>query len=240
MKTEEMSVKSQMSQRFSISVIKQMEVEASEKPKKKHLNVEGKALFFMNPDHPVRKLSTRIVEQENFDNVILFLIVFSTLMLILETPLNDPDAPQADNLYYIDTVVTGLFTIELILKVIVFGFMFNGKDSYIRNAWNIMDFIIVVFSLISLSFRDAGSKVSAIKTLRMLRVLRPLRMISRNQGLKIAVNSLINSIPYIGDVIVVSLLFLLLFAILCTNFYKGTFYSCKVNEEIYENMAENV
>lgn len=122
--------------------------------------------------------------------------------------------------------MTALFTVELILKVIVFGFIFNGKDSYIRNAWNIMDFVIVVFSLISLSLRDAGGKISALKTLRMLRVLRPLRMISRNQGLKIAVNSLINSIPYIGDVIVVSLLFLLLFAILCTNFYKGSFFTC--------------
>lgn len=76
--------------------------------------------------------------------------------------------------------MTALFTIEMILKIIVFGFMFNGKDSYIRSAWNIMDFVIVVFSLISLSFRDAGSDLSAIKTLRMLRVLRPLRMISRN------------------------------------------------------------
>jgi len=83
-------------------------------------------------------------------------------------------------LFYIDIVVSTLFTFELILKVIVFGFAFNGKDSYIRNAWNIMDFVIVVFSLISISLREAGSKVSAIKTLRMLRVLRPLRMISRN------------------------------------------------------------
>ena len=215
-----------------------MEVEASEMPKKKNLNVEGKALFFMGTDHPIRRFSKSIVERQHFDNVILFLIVFSTFMLMLETPLNDPKSEQADNLYYIDIVVTALFTIELILKVIVFGFMFNGKDSYIRNAWNIMDFIIVAFSLVSLSMRDAGSNLGAIKTLRILRVLRPLRMISRNQGLKIAVNSLINSIPYIGDVIVVSLLFLLLFAILCTNFFKGKFHSCIVNEDIYETMSE--
>ena len=161
-------------------------------------------------------------------------------MLILESPLNDPKSKSADNLYYIDIVVTALFTIELILKVIVFGFMFNGKDSYIRNAWNIMDFIIVAFSLISLSLRDAGSNLSAIKTLRMLRVLRPLRMISRNQGLKIAVNSLINAIPYIGDVIVVSLLFLLLFAILCTNFYKGSFFTCTFNGDMFEGVSEDV
>lgn len=98
-----------------------------------------------------------------------------------------------------------------------------------------MDFIIVAFSLISIIFEDSGADLGAIKTLRMLRVLRPLRMISRNPGLKIAVNSLLNAIPFIGDVIVVSVLFLLLFGILCTNFFKGTLYSCQVNEEIIFN-----
>lgn len=95
-----------------------------------------------------------------------------------------------------------------------------------------MDFVIVAFSLISLSFKDAGGDLGAIKTLRMLRVLRPLRMISRNPGLKIAVNSLLNAIPFIGDVIVVCLLFLLLFGILCTNFYKGQLFYCAINREL--------
>lgn len=96
-----------------------------------------------------------------------------------------------------------------------------------------MDFIIVAFSIISIMF--AGADLGAIKTLRMLRVLRPLRMISRNPGLKIAVNSLLNAIPFIGDVIVVSILFLLLFGILCTNFFKGALYSCQVNGDMLFN-----
>jgi hypothetical protein len=103
-----------------------------------------------------------------------------------------------------------------------------------------MDFVIVAISLISVSFREAGSKVSILKTLRMLRVLRPLRMISRNPGLKIAVNSLINSIPYIRDVIVVCLLFLLLFAILCVNFFKGTFFTCVVSDDMLGELPEYV
>jgi hypothetical protein len=116
----------------------------------------------------------------------------------------------------------------------------NGKDSYIRNPWNIMDFIIVAISLISIIFRDAGSKLSVLKTLRMMRVARPLRMISRNQGLKIAVNSLFNSVPYIRDVIVVCFLFMLLASILCVNFYKGKFYTCQVNSDMLEGIDEYV
>ena len=110
------------------------------------------------------------------------------------------------------------------LKVIVYGFVLNGPDSYMLNPWNVMDFVIVIFSLISIVFSEFD--LGIIKVLRMLRVLRPLRMISRNPGLRIAVQSLINAVPDIGNVLVVSLLFLLLFAILGTNFYKGVFFKC--------------
>jgi len=97
-----------------------------------------------------------------------------------------------------------------------------------------MDFLIVTFSIISMSF--ANVKLGIFKILRMLRVLRPLRMISRNPGLRIAVQSLINAIPDIGNVMVVSCLFLILFAILGTNFYKGRFYDCYVDNvhEVYQ------
>lgn len=115
--------------------------------------------------------------------------------------------------------MTAVFTLELVLKVCTFGFLFNGKDSYIRNPWNIMDFLIVLFSLIS-AF-SSGGNLKVIKVFRMLRVLRPLRMISRNEGLKIAVTSLINSLTGILNVSVISLLFFLLFGILGTNYFKG-------------------
>jgi hypothetical protein len=60
----------------------------------------------------------------------------------------------------------------------------------------------------------------------MLRVLRPLRMISRNEGLKIAVISLINAIPQIINALVIALLFYVLFAIFATTYFKGRFFSC--------------
>ena len=60
----------------------------------------------------------------------------------------------------------------------------------------------------------------------MLRVLRPLRMIARNPGMSIVVKSMFNAIPDILNVMVVSLLFLVLFAILGTNLYKGSFFYC--------------
>ena len=51
-------------------------------------------------------------------------------------------------------------------------------------------------------------------------------MISRNEGLKIAVISLINAVPSIIDALVIALLFFMLFAIFATTYFKGRLYFC--------------
>lgn len=115
----------------------------------------------------------------------------------------------------------------MILKIGFMGFMFCGSNSYLRNTWNILDFVIVVFSIVSLA--ASGIDLKFIKVLRILRVLRPLRMISRNEGLKIAVLSLINAGPGILNVMVISVMFFLLFGILGVTYFKGEFYSCHMD-----------
>jgi len=110
--------------------------------------------------------------------------VFSTILLTIESPLDNPHGNKKFVLIKMDVVVTIIFTWECVIKIIVYGFIF-GKDTYMRVGWNVMDFIIVTFSIISLSFSDI--ELDFIKILRMLRVLRPLRMISRNPGLRIQV-----------------------------------------------------
>ena len=90
----------------------------------------------------------------------------------------------------IDLFMTAVFTFEMVVKIIAWGFAFAGKTSYIREAWNILDFLIV---------GSAGDAInlSFIKALRILKVLRPLRIIARNKGLKVAIISLGRSIPSI-------------------------------------------
>ena len=211
-------------QRFLIGTIKLQEVADMTKTKNKEIIIFGKSCFLMDNENFLRKKCAYIVGHRYFDNTILFLILFSTVLLALENPLADPDSHYSFVLKKIDVVVSIIFTLELVIKVVVYGFIINGKDSYLKNAWNQMDFLIVTFSIISMSFQ--GVELGIFKVLRMLRVLRPLRMISRNPGLRIAVQSLINAIPDIGNVMIITCLFLVLFAILGTNFYKGKFFLC--------------
>jgi hypothetical protein len=107
----------------------------------------------------------------------------------------------------------------------------EGRTAYIRNAWNILDFIVVVASMVDLivfiNGNSSGGSLKSLKALRVLRALRPLRVIGRNEGLRLVVNALISSIPAMANVLMVCLLFLMIFAIMGINFYKGTFYSCQ-------------
>jgi hypothetical protein len=163
---------------------------------KAKLSLTGRSLSIFNSDNRCRIALGKIISSERFDYVILVLIFISSILLTLENPLNDPDGTLMRTLEVLDWIVTSLFILEFVLKVAVYGFMFNGKNSYIRNGWNIMDFIIVCLSVkkslqntnnhtkvISLSLTD--NSMNYFKALRMFRVLRPIRMISRNEGLRV-------------------------------------------------------
>lgn len=99
--------------------------------------------------------------------------------------------------------------------------MYNGEGSYLRDGWNILDFFIVLVSLVSLGFGDDAESLRNLKALRTLRVLRPLRLISRNESMKLAINSLLRAIPSIGNVLLVAFFFFILFGIVGVNYFKG-------------------
>jgi len=160
-------------------------------------------------------------------------IVVSTILLALDNPLYDPKGNLAMTLDKIDLFLTIVFTIECAINIIVRGIIMNGPGSYLRESWNILDFLVVCFSLVSSAF--SGLNLGVIKIFRMLRVLRPLRMLKRNFGLKVQVVSLLNSIPNIMNLLAITLLFLLLFGIQGVNFFAGKMYYCNT-----DNIPESV
>jgi len=95
-----------------------------------------------------------------------------------------------------------------------------------RNGWNVLDFVIVLVSILSLAASGAG-ELKSLRSLRSLRALRPLRMISRNPGLKLVVNALFRAIPSIINVLFVCMLFFLIFGIVGVSYFKGVFMSCQ-------------
>lgn len=161
---------------------------------------------------------------------ILILIGVSSVLLALDNPINDPNSTLVEFLRDADIILTIFFSIESISKIIAYGFLFNKESSYLRNGWNIIDFIVVIISIISLII--TSNKLKIVKILRLLRVLRPLRVISRNKGLKIGIQALFMAVPSLLNVIIVSMLFFLIFGIIGVNYFKGTFYRCTFGEQL--------
>lgn len=75
------------------------------------------------------------------------------------------------------------------------GFVFD-KNAYLRDSWNKLDFFIVSFSVLTWIVNAvSSSKASFLKIFRALRALRPLRIVAKNEGMKLVVDSLLASFP---------------------------------------------
>ena len=138
--------------------------------------------------------------------------------------MSDPKSPLIISLSVLDIFLTVIFSIEMVLKIIAFGFLNCGSTSYIRSAWNLLDAVIVIVSYISIGLPK--SNLNLIKVIRLMKILRPLRAISRNEGLKLSIKALTVAISSILNVVIVVVLFIFIFAIIGVNYFKGKFYDC--------------
>jgi hypothetical protein len=108
------------------------------------------------------------------------------------------------------------------MKNLTFGFLFNGQWSYLRQTWNMMDFIIIIFSVLSI-----GPVSEKFKTIKVFRILRSMRLISKNESLKVAVRALFYAIPNVANITIIMLLFFLIFGVVAVSYFKGKFFYCE-------------
>ncbi|XP_035282337.1 voltage-dependent L-type calcium channel subunit alpha-1C isoform X6 [Anguilla anguilla] len=183
---------------------------------------EARAFFVFTHTNKFRVLCHKIVNHNIFTNLILFFILLSSISLAAEDPVKN-DSFRNQILGYADYVFTGLFTIEIILKMTAYG-AFLHKGSFCRNYFNILDLVVVSVSLISSGIQS--SAINVVKILRVLRVLRPLRAINRAKGLKHVVQCVFVAIRTIGNIVIVTSLLQFMFACIGVQLFKGKFHSC--------------
>eukprot|EP00752_Nemacystus_decipiens_P001936 g1865.t1 len=191
-------------------------------------DAEGDAAFALcclSANHPLRRGCLAIIRNAWFDRFIMLLIVISSVELAVDNPLLDPDSTTSRALEVAELVITVLFTAEFLLKVFASGFLFIPR-AYLRDPWNVLDFVVVVISISQLFVTD-GSGSAKLGSLRALRVLRPLRIINRLPGLKLVLEVLVHSVPGVLNVAAVCFMFFIIFAILSVHYFKGVLMSCQ-------------
>uniref|UniRef100_A0A8C3IYY1 Voltage-dependent L-type calcium channel subunit alpha n=1 Tax=Chrysemys picta bellii TaxID=8478 RepID=A0A8C3IYY1_CHRPI len=124
-----------------------------------------------------------------------------------------------------------IFTVEAFLKVIAYGLLFH-PNAYLRNGWNLLDFIIVVVGLFSAILEQAtkadgvnsiGGKGAGfdVKALRAFRVLRPLRLVSGVPSLQVVLNSIIKAMVPLLHIALLVLFVIIIYAIIGLELFMG-------------------
>ncbi|KAL6111172.1 cacna1a [Pungitius sinensis] len=190
--------------------------------------------FIMSTTNPFRRCCHYILTLKYFEFSILSVIAMSSIALAAEDPVW-PESPRNNVLRYFDYVFTGVFTFEMLIKMVVLG-LFLHQGSYFRDLWNILDFIVVSGALVAFAFTGSskGKDISTIKSLRVLRVLRPLKTIKRLPKLKAVFDCVVNSLKNVLNILIVYMLFMFIFAVVAVQLFKGRFFFCTDESKEFE------
>ena len=181
----------------------------------------------------IRQLCYQIMRAKWFEPTILVFIMISCVLLAVEDYVN-PDAARNAILKYFDYIILIIFTFEMVIKMVALG-LFKHKRSYFRSWWNVLDFLIVASSIITLIIDLAASQTTGpiagvLRVFRTLRVLRALRAIEGSPGLQAVVGAMIDAVVKLYGMLLTAFLVVLCFAICGTALYKGTFQYCTDNQ----------
>lgn len=126
-----------------------------------------------------------IINSKIFENATIIVIIINSFTMMLQDPTKDPT--PFDN--FLENIFLALYSLEMVVKILGLGFVFND-GAYLREPWNILDFVIVVSSYPALFEKanpDSSDSGFSLSGLRAFRVMRPLKTISSVKGLKVLV-----------------------------------------------------
>uniref|UniRef100_A0A8C2X559 Calcium voltage-gated channel subunit alpha1 E n=1 Tax=Cyclopterus lumpus TaxID=8103 RepID=A0A8C2X559_CYCLU len=190
----------------------------------------NRSLFIFGEDNVVRKYAKKVIEWPYpfllHDYMILTTIIANCIVLALEQHLPGEDkTPMSKRLEKTEPYFIGMFCLEAGIKIIALGFVFH-KGSYLRNGWNVMDFIVVLSGILAAAGAHMNISVD-LRTLRAVRVLRPLKLVSGIPSLQIVLKSIMKAMVPLLQIGLLLFFAILMFAIIGLEFYSGKLhYTC--------------
>ena len=102
--------------------------------------------------------------------------------------------------------------LEIMIKMVAFGFAFGHPGCYLRNKLNALDLIVTLISFVSLCIEAMGMKLPI--HLKVLRVLRVLRALEISDKIRYVVDCLVASIIRIFNYFLLFLMLLFIYSII--------------------------
>uniref|UniRef100_A0A8D3ATW1 Voltage-dependent L-type calcium channel subunit alpha n=1 Tax=Scophthalmus maximus TaxID=52904 RepID=A0A8D3ATW1_SCOMX len=195
-----------------------------------------RALYCLKLNNPIRRAALSIVEWKPFDIFILLAIFANCVALGVSKPFPEDDSNSTNHdLEQVEYVFLIIFTVETFLKILAYGLVMH-PSSYIRNGWNLLDFVIVIVGLFSVVLETmthkSGEQATThhmpgkpggldVKALRAFRVLRPLRLVSGVPSLQIVLNSIMKAMVPLLHIALLVLFVIIIYAIIGLELFIG-------------------
>ncbi|XP_051708282.1 voltage-dependent L-type calcium channel subunit alpha-1D isoform X6 [Oryctolagus cuniculus] len=217
----------------SLSQRKRQQYAKSKKQGSSSNSRPARALFCLSLNNPIRRACISIVEWKPFDIFILLAIFANCVALAIYIPFPEDDSNSTNhNLEKVEYAFLIIFTVETFLKIIAYGLLLH-PNAYVRNGWNLLDFVIVIVGLFSVILEqltketEGGSHSSGksggfdVKALRAFRVLRPLRLVSGVPSLQVVLNSIIKAMVPLLHIALLVLFVIIIYAIIGLELFIG-------------------
>uniref|UniRef100_A0ABK0M2Q7 Voltage-dependent L-type calcium channel subunit alpha n=1 Tax=Rattus norvegicus TaxID=10116 RepID=A0ABK0M2Q7_RAT len=217
----------------SLSQRKRQQYAKSKKQGNSSNSRPARALFCLSLNNPIRRACISIVDWKPFDIFILLAIFANCVALAIYIPFPEDDSNSTNhNLEKVEYAFLIIFTVETFLKIIAYGLLLH-PNAYVRNGWNLLDFVIVIVGLFSVILEqltketEGGNHSSGksggfdVKALRAFRVLRPLRLVSGVPSLQVVLNSIIKAMVPLLHIALLVLFVIIIYAIIGLELFIG-------------------
>ncbi|KAB0397647.1 hypothetical protein E2I00_011423 [Balaenoptera physalus] len=178
------------------------------------------------PKNPYQYKFWYVVNSSPFEYMMFVLIMLNTLCLAMQH--YEQSKMFNDAMDILNMVFTGVFTVEMVLKVIAFkpkGYFSDAwntfdslivigsivdvalseADHYFTDAWNTFDALIVVGSVVDIAITEVNNSEESnrisITFFRLFRVMRLVKLLSRGEGIRTLLWTFIKSfqaLPYVA------------------------------------------
>ncbi|XP_054849657.1 voltage-dependent T-type calcium channel subunit alpha-1H [Eublepharis macularius] len=149
----------------------------------------------------------------------MLVILLNCVTLGMFQPCQDNSTCKSERctiLEAFDHFIFAFFAVEMVIKMIALGIF--GQKCYLGDTWNRLDFFIVIAGMMEYSLDGHNVSLSAIRTVR---VLRPLRAINRVPSMRILVTLLLDTLPMLGNVLLLCFFVFFIFGIVGVQLWAG-------------------
>ncbi|PNI48798.1 CACNA1I isoform 4, partial [Pan troglodytes] len=183
-----------------------------------HPDLAPVAFFCLRQTTSPRNWCIKMVCNPWFECVSMLVILLNCVTLGMYQPCDDMDclSDRCKILQVFDDFIFIFFAMEMVLKMVALGIF--GKKCYLGDTWNRLDFFIVMAGMVEYSLDLQNINLSAIRTVR---VLRPLKAINRVPSMRILVNLLLDTLPMLGNVLLLCFFVFFIFGIIGVQLWAG-------------------